>query len=80
MYVPITSEVTIAVGLELREISSEQVFVVAERIKNSAEVSGEDRWRISPAPSEDVGRLPMDLTRQELSEKYFALVDDDIQR
>jgi hypothetical protein len=76
MYVPITSEITIETGMVLREIATEQPFVVAERLKPGSEVSGEDRWRITPVGPGNPARLPLELARQELSEKYFAEVED----
>lgn len=75
MYVPITSEITIETGMTLREISTERAFTVDERLKRSAEVSGEDVWRISPSEERVPGGAPLLLTRQELSERYFAEVE-----
>jgi hypothetical protein len=77
MYVPITSEISIGVGMVLKEISTEQRFTVAERLKPGTDVSGEDKWRITPINSGNVNRSPLIMARQELSEKYFAEVDDD---
>ena len=76
MYVPITSEITIAIGTELREISTEQIFVVTDRIKGSPEISGEDVWRIIPIMSPGIERIALTLSRQELSQKYFVLESD----
>jgi hypothetical protein len=75
MYLPITSEITLETGTVLQEISTGQLFAITERLKPSAEVSGEDVWRITPTGAADRPRSPIVLTRQELSEKYFAEVE-----
>ena len=72
MYLPITSEITLELGMLLREISTGYLFAVAGRIEKGKEVSGEDTWEITPVGAENPHRLPLVLTRQELSEKYFA--------
>lgn len=72
MYSPITSEITLGTGTVLREISTGRLFEVSERLKPAAEVSGEDIWKITPITNENDNRLPRVLTRQELSERYFA--------
>lgn len=76
MYAPITSEITIETGMVLKEISTGQLFSVAGRLKSGTEVSGEDKWKITPADTENSDRLPIVLARQELSEKYFAEVEE----
>jgi hypothetical protein len=75
MYVPITSEITIETGLVLREISTDRLFEVTERLKSGPEVSGEDRWRITPMGT-GPDRSPRVMARQELSEKYFAELEE----
>jgi hypothetical protein len=75
MYVPITSEVNIEIGTELKEISSGQLFVVAERLPQGTEVLGEDTWKIMPADNGHSDGLPLAITRVVLAEKYFAEVD-----
>ena len=76
MYAPITSEIIIKRGMVLKKISTEQLFEVAERLEDGAPVSGEDRWEIAPIGAGDFDRAPLVLGRQELSEKYFAEVDE----
>ncbi len=75
MYVPITSEVTIKTGMVLRKIATNELYKVSERLGQTKEVSGQDAWRITPVMADP---YPMDiiLPRQELSEKYFAEVED----
>jgi hypothetical protein len=75
MYVPITSEVTIKTGMVLRRIATNELYKVSERLGQTKEVSGQDAWKITPIAPDP---YPMDivLPRQELSEKYFAEVDD----
>jgi hypothetical protein len=76
MYVPITSEINIGVGLVLKEIATDQLFTVANRLKTGTQVSGEDIWRIEPIEPGNPNSSPVVLARQELSEKYFAEVDE----
>jgi hypothetical protein len=76
MDAPITSEIDIESGMVLKEIATGQLFVVGERVKHGHEVSGEDIWNITPAASENTNRSSLVLSRNELSEKYFAAVED----
>ena len=76
MYLPITSEITIETGTVLKEISTGQLFAVAERLNNVPEVWGEDIWKITPTSAEVPHQSPIILSRQELSEKYFAEVEE----
>jgi hypothetical protein len=73
MYVPITSEITIEIGTVLREISTDRIFQVAERVHHGAEVSGDDTWKITPADTGSVDRA-LQVTRVQLAQKYFAEV------
>lgn len=75
MYVPITSEITIKAGMVLKRIATDELYKVYERLGHGKEVLGQDSWKIRPIEPDP---FPMDiiLPRQELSEKYFAEVDD----
>lgn len=75
-YVPITSEIILGTGMVLREIATNRLFTIEERVKRSQEVSGEDIWRIEPMDTVTFDRMPLDLPRQELAEKYFAEVEE----
>jgi hypothetical protein len=75
MYTPITSEITIEIGTVLREISTGRLFLVTERLKPETDVSGEDIWRITSKVRESFDNEVV-LTRQQLSEKYFAEVGE----
>jgi hypothetical protein len=77
MYAPITSEITLRTGMVLREISTDQLFEVTERLKSGTNVSGEDIWKLTPIGGGQLDRLPVVLPRQELSEKYFAEVEEE---
>lgn len=74
MFVPITSEVNIGTGMSLKEISTERIFTVAERVQRDPNVAGEDRWKILPMSTRDGAALSLTFGRQELAEKYFAEV------
>jgi hypothetical protein len=74
MYVPITSEITIEIGTVLREISTDQLFQVAERVHHGAEVAGDDTWKITPAGTGSADRPGLQVTRVQLAQKYFAEV------
>jgi hypothetical protein len=76
MSLPITSEITLGIGTILREISTGQLFTVAERLENNSNVLG-DTWKLTPMIDADPQRLPIVMTRQELSEKYFVEEDGD---
>ena len=72
MYIPITSEITLGIGTMVREISTGYLFTVAERVEHNENVLGEDTWQLAPVGAENPHRKPIVLTRQELSEKFFA--------
>ena len=72
MYVPITSEITLGTGTVLREISTGQLFEVGERLKHGGEISGEDEWTLMPKDPLASQRSPVILSRQEITQKYFA--------
>lgn len=76
MDAPITSEIDIEIGMLLKEIASGQLFAVNERLKFGTEVAGEETWRIIPANADSAHLGTRTLTRNELSELYFAEVDD----
>jgi hypothetical protein len=77
MFVPVTSEVTIKSGMVLKEISTDELFEVSERLSDrTTEVWGEDTWAINKVASRDLNRAPLELTRQELAMKYLAEVDE----
>ena len=42
MFVPITSEVTIDTGMVLKEIATERLFEVGQRLSDKEEVWGDD--------------------------------------
>jgi hypothetical protein len=75
MYVPITSEVNLETGMTLLEISTERLYTITERLKKSKEVLG-DSWEITPVDTLGLDRLPKVLATPELSERYFAEVED----
>ena len=76
MFVPITSEITIKTGMVLKEIATDQLFEVSERVANGREVWGEDSWNITEIAPGDLHRTLLALPRQRLSEKYLAEVAD----
>ena len=74
MFVPITSEVIIKTGMILKEIATDHLFTISERLKTNPDVAGEDKWRIFPVSQSDPNQISRVFARQELSEKYFAEV------
>ena len=53
MFVPITSEVTIDTGMVLKEIATERLFEVGQRLSDKEEVWGDDPWELTEiAPGE----------------------------
>jgi hypothetical protein len=76
MFVPITSEVTINTGMVLKEIATDRLFEVSQRLSDKEEVWGDDPWELieivpgNPAPT--VIALPY----QVLAMKYLAEVED----
>ena len=76
-YVPITSEVTIATGMVLKEIATGRLFEVGERLSNSEEVWGDDSWELVEvvAPG-NLERTALALPYQELAMHYLAEVEE----
>lgn len=71
MFAPITSEITLGTGTILQEISTGQLFEVGARLK-----TGTDTWEITEIAPDNFHRVVMALTRQELSMKFLAQVED----
>ena len=76
MFVPITSEVTIDKGMVLKEIATERLFEVGQRLSTKEEVWGDDSWELTEIAPGNVSRTAIALPYQELARKYFAEVDD----
>jgi len=76
MFVPITSEINIGTGTVLKEIATDRLFEVNERLPMGSEVWGEDMWRITENVPADLRQTTLTLSRQQLSEKYFAEVEE----
>jgi hypothetical protein len=76
MYVPITSSITIEPGLMLKEIKTDRIFSVEERVQNGkGEVLGQDLWRIISIVAGRQDGTSVVIARQDLSERFFAEVD-----
>ena len=75
MFVPITSEVTISTGMVLKEIATERLFEVGERLSDN-EVWGDDSWELTEIAPGNPGRTALALPYQELAMKYLAEVDE----
>jgi hypothetical protein len=75
MFVPITSEITIGTGTVLKEIATDRLFEVNERLANGKEIWGADTWKITENASIEPGPHTLTLTRQELAMKYLAEVE-----
>jgi len=73
MYAPITSEININIGTVLREISTGQLFTAVERLLGQHDTSGEEIWRLEPI--DNPKRLPITMSRNVLSELFFAEED-----
>ena len=76
MFVPITSEVTIDTGMVLKEIATERLFEVGQRLSTKEEVWGDDSWELTEIAPGNLGRIAMALPYQILAQKYFAEVED----
>ena len=76
MFVPITSEVTISTGLVLKEIATERLFEVGQRLSDREEVLGDDPWQITEVTPGNLGRSSLASAYEELTRKYFAEVED----
>jgi len=76
MFVPITSEVTISTGTVLKEIATERLFEVGQRLSDNEEVLGDDPWQITEITPGNLGRSSLALAYEELTRKYFAEVED----
>lgn len=71
MFAPITSEITLGTGSILQEINTGKLFEVGVRLKNGA-----DKWEVTEIAPKNSDKVAMALTRQELSMKFLAQVDD----
>ena len=76
MFVPITSEVTIDTGMVLKEIATERLFEVGQRMSDKEEVWGDDSWELTEIAPGNLGRTAIALPYQVLAMKYFAEVED----
>ena len=76
MFVPITSEVTIDTGMVLKEIATERLFEVGQRLSDKEEVWGDDSWELTEIAPGNLGRIAIALPYQALAQKYFAEVED----
>lgn len=76
MFVPITSEVTITTGMVLKEIATERLFEVGERLSTKEEVWGDDSWELTEINPEKAGQTVLALPYQALAMKYLAEVED----
>lgn len=71
MFAPITSEITLGTGTILQEIATDKLFEVGVRLKNVG-----DTWEITEIAPHNSTKIAMALTRQELSMKFMAQVED----
>jgi len=76
MFVPITSEVNLSTGMVLKEIATDHLFEVSERLANGSQIWGEDSWRITENEPTGLSRPTLTMTRQELAMKYLAEVEE----
>ena len=76
MFVPITSEVTINKGMVLKEIATERLFEVGQRLSDKEEIWGDDPWELTEIAPGNLGRTAIALPYQELAMKYLAEVED----
>lgn len=72
MFVPITSEVTLAQGMIVKEIATGRLYELADRMKTNSEVWGDDPWQLREVGESDRGSKA--VAYLELSEKYMAEV------
>jgi len=75
MFVPITSEVTIDTGMVLKEIATERLFEVGQRLSDKEEVWGDDPWELTEITPGNLSRTAIALAYEELARKYFAEVE-----
>ena len=75
MFVPITSEVTINTGMVLKEIATDRLFEVGQRLSDKEEVWGDDPWELTEITPGNL-RTPIALPYQILAQKYFAEVEE----
>jgi hypothetical protein len=75
MFVPITSEVTINTGMVLKEIATDRLFEVGQRLSDKEEVWGDDPWELTEITPGNL-RTAIALPYQILAQKYFAEVED----
>ncbi len=71
MLAPITSEITIGTGTVLQEIATGKLFEVGVRLKDVG-----DTWEITEVAPDHSDKITMVLTRQELSMKFMAKVEE----
>jgi len=76
MFVPITSEVTIDTGMVLKEIATERLFEVGQRLSDKEEVWGDDSWELTEIAPGNLTRIAIALPYSVLAQKYFAEVED----
>ncbi|HMG92154.1 MAG TPA: hypothetical protein VK589_18990 [Chryseolinea sp.] len=76
MFVPITSEVTINTGMVLKEIATDRLFEIGQRLSGNEEVWGDDSWELTEIAPGDHARTAIALPYQQLAMKYLAEVDD----
>jgi hypothetical protein len=76
MFVPITSEVTINMGMVLKEIATDRLFEVGHRLSKKEEVWGDDSWELTEIAPGNSARTAIALPYQDLAMKYLAEVED----
>jgi hypothetical protein len=76
MFVPITSEVTINTGMVVKEIATERLFEVGQRLSDKDEVWGDDSWELTEITPGNLERIAIALPYQRLAMKYLAEVED----
>jgi len=76
MFVPITSEVTINKGMVLKEIATDRLFEVGQRLSKKEEVWGDDSWELTEIAPGNLAPTAIALPYQDLAMKYLAEVED----
>ena len=76
MFVPITSEVTIHTGMVLKEIATDRLFQIGQRLSDKEEVWGDDSWELTEITPGNPARTAIALPYQGLAMKYLAEVED----
>lgn len=75
-FVPITSEVTITMGMVLKQIATGRLFEVGKRL-NDTEVWGDDNWELIEVVSPgSLDRTALALPYQDLAMHYLAEVEE----